>query len=228
MQPHGTPSMDDELRGGSVPIVSYDSLVLVPGMCVPLCVSRPSDQLAIAAAMAGDRLLGVAVRMPNDDGIAVDEELIHPVVCLGRIEWDAGIPNDRALVVVRGLLRGRTSEWTIGRSGCRRARLDVRHDRYCAEPVIDRQRRQLELLELYSEISQDAASTDVVDPELPLGRLCDLITASVASRRTLDKTLQVFAEIDADQRSDLLLNLLRSIVRDCRETPQTAHVCSLN
>ncbi len=214
---------------GIVPVLELEDCVLLPDTVVSLRISKTADCQLIAAAVEENSLIAVSLK-GND---IASKNIKHKgadinFVCLALIVSAYRLDSDNYSVLLQGISRARSRRLSPLDEPCRRTLLDLKPDYYSDNPVIHREHRQLELLDLYSRIySQyfsDPIYYHVLHQSIALGKLCD----SLASSSSLDPALcqQILDEDDVDLRSDLLLSFLKNKLRKQQNNP-FAHSMSM-
>ncbi len=210
--------VQDELARftGHAPLFPLPNVVLFPHMWLPLHVFEPRYRQLAEDALAGDRLIAMAMFEPNWEAL-YDTKLpkLHPVVGLGRIELDESLSGGRFHLTLRGLCRARIVAELDLPEPYRSAELKLLPDRYSEYETIDRANRQRELLagalELMPELNAAPVLHKLMEADIPLGVLCDLIAHSL--QLSPDDAQELLSEIDVDSRSDLVLQFLRQRCR---------------
>src|SRR4051794_36501753 len=85
-------------------------LVLFPHVAQPLRVFEPRYRQLMADALAGDRLITMALLRPGWESEYHLSPAIHPVVCVGRITQEERLPDGRYTLLLQGLGRARVVE----------------------------------------------------------------------------------------------------------------------
>ncbi|MBL8850391.1 MAG: LON peptidase substrate-binding domain-containing protein [Planctomycetaceae bacterium] len=201
---------------GIAPVFPLPSVALLPNVVQPLHVFEPRYRLLTEQALAGPRLIAMAVLRPGWEARYEQNDLpLYPVVCLSQIEVDKRLPDGRYVLLLRGLVRARMISELPATQSFRQARLQLLPDVYSPPPMIDRPRRRRELLELFLQLNPGCGELAdlplVADGELSLGALCDVL--SFAAGLDTAEMLELLHEPRIDVRSDLLLDILRRRVR---------------
>lgn len=91
-----------------IPIFPLPNVVLMPRAIVPLHVFEPRYRVMTREALAGERLIAMAVLKPCDAAqyASLDAE-IHPVLCVGRILRDERLVDGRYNFLLQGVSRAR-------------------------------------------------------------------------------------------------------------------------
>ena len=193
---------------GTAPIFPLPSVALLPHVVQPLHVFEERYRILTADALAGPRLLAMAVLQPGWETRYERNDLpLHPVVCLSQIEVDQRLPDGRYLLLLRGLLRARIVSEVSQGAAYRSCRLELLPDVYAPQPRVDRAVRRRQLLEQFLHLSpgvgESAELPLVADGELSLGALCDVL--SFAAGLDMPTMLELLNEPRVDVRSDRLL-----------------------
>lgn len=202
---------------GTAPIFPLPATVLFPHMSLPLHIFEPRYRALLADALDGERVIALALLQNPVSGPSWSkpaEPSIHEMCCLARIAAHEALPDGRSNIVLQGLHRAVVIEELSVAEPYRVAQLELYKDLYPSEPVIDRDHRRRELLLGFRKLLKHADAESVIgqlfESAIPLGTLCDIIAnilriAPAARQELLD-------EVDADQRSELLLTHVR---REC-------------
>ena len=204
---------------GTAPLFPLPSAALLPHVSQPLHIFEERYRAMTADALAGDRLIAMAVLKPGWEPHYERKDVsIYPHVCLGRISLDQRLPDGRYILVLRGVGRARV----VAEENCdvpyRVGRLELLADHYPHQPTIDRDHRRRELRELFCRLHPQFAETpalaSLLEGELSLGALCDVLAWSL--RLDAVAAVAMLQEVDVDRRSDLVLVQLRTRLRQER------------
>lgn len=201
---------------GQSPLFPLPDAVVFPHVLLPLHIFEPRYQQMVADALASDRWIAMATLSPGwEAGDGPNPPAIDPMVCLGRITIEQRLPDGRFNLILQGLTRAAIVAEEKTDRPYRVGRLELRPDEYVRQPAIDRRHRKQELLarfrEMYPHMELDDALHQAFDSEIPLGVVCDVLAG--AMRMETEAALEILKAIDVDQRSDLLLAQLRTIIR---------------
>jgi Lon protease-like protein len=104
-------SFDRASFSGHAPLFPLPSVVLLPGAVLPLHVFEPRYRAMVKDALAGEKLIAMALLRPGYEAEYEGAPEIEPVVGLGRIVAHSPLPDGRCNMVLVGLRRARvTSE----------------------------------------------------------------------------------------------------------------------
>src|SRR5438105_12477392 len=109
---------------GLIRLFPLPNLVLFPGAMQPLHIFEPRYRQMTAHALAGDRLIGMALPLPGWEKDDAGRPAIHPVACIGRIVAEQRLPDGRFNILLRGLRRMRVIEEVVQTTLYRVARVE--------------------------------------------------------------------------------------------------------
>src|SRR5262249_30206454 len=104
--------MSDDLAslegfGGEARLFPLPNLVLFPAVVQPLHIFEPRYRTLMADALAGDRLMALALLRPGWEEDYHQSPPVHSVVCLGKIFKEQLLPDGRYNLLLYGLARAR-------------------------------------------------------------------------------------------------------------------------
>lgn len=204
--------MSAELEGfsGRLPLFPLPNVTLFPHGLLPLHVFEPRYRALTESALEGERLIGMAVLRPGWEADYQGNPPVHDVVGMGRIVKEERLSDGRWNLLLVGLARARVIE-EVQAAPFRVARVDVLEDRPPEGEAYERRRRLLHAF--YTQKLREAVPAGEAVPELPgdipLGDLCDLITAGFVSDH--DERLAYLAEPDVAVRCDRLMEFFKNL-----------------
>ena len=203
----------DELSqfAGQTAIFPLPNAVNFPHAWLPLHIFESRYRQMVTDALAGDRLIAMALLRPNwETTYDTKRAQIYPVVCLGHIAVEEKLPDGRFNLALRGLCRARIEHEIDSDLPYRVAKLTLLPDQYPSTPTIDRRHRQRELLTgamgVLPELQSDPLLSQLIEADLPLGVLCDVVAHSLGM--SPDDARLLLEETDVDLRSELVLGHL--------------------
>ncbi len=206
-------NIDGELARFSerAPLFPLPNIVFFPHTLLPLHIFEPRFRKMVADVIVSERLVAMARLKPGWENIYEEKTAaIFNTVCVGRIEVQERLPDERYNLILRGVGRAEILEEKQVDLPYRVAKLKLLEDHYPQHPVIDRNHRQRELLtafyELYPVVNLGHVVHESLDTEIPLGQLCDVLAHSMKLETSAQEILD---EVNVDLRSDLLLQRLR-------------------
>lgn len=120
-------SFDRAAFSGRAPLFPLPSVVLLPGAVLPLHVFEPRYRAMVKDALAGEKLVAMALLRPGYEREYEGAPEIEPTVGLGRIVAHSPLPDGRCNMVLVGLRRARVTSEDRSRP-YRLATLDVLDD----------------------------------------------------------------------------------------------------
>lgn len=211
------PQLDD-LSGfsGLAPLFPLPNVVLYPHLSLPLHIFEPRYRKMIQDVLEGDRLLAMSLLKPGWETNYEGTPEIHDMVCLAKVIADERLPSGRFNLVVRGVHRAVVTEEVKTDLPYRIARLELYRDFYAGQSPIRRDERQRELLlaarKLFPQSQIDPLFAQLLDSEIPLGCLSDILANALPL--THDVKQEVLEELDADIRSEILLEHVQAAVME--------------
>lgn len=120
-------SFDAAAFSGQVPLFPLPGTVLLPGALLPLHVFEPRYRAMVQHALAGERLIAMALLCPGYEADCGGDPPIEEHVCVGRILLEEPLEDGRWNVLLVGLRRARVLEEDRSRP-FRLARVEVLED----------------------------------------------------------------------------------------------------
>jgi Lon protease-like protein len=202
---------------GRAALFPLPDATLFPNVMLPLHVFEPRYRCMVEDVLKSDRYLAIALLR---DGWQEQYESkscpIHETVCLSRVIADERLQDGRYYLLMQGLTRARLIVEEQTDLPYRIGQVDPIPDLYPHPPVIDRTRRQEELVgyfrQVFPKLDLDSTLFGAVKDGVPLGELCDLLAHAL--RPSPEDAQRLLDQVDVDQRSDLLLELLKLQCRD--------------
>lgn len=221
------PEFTADLTGftGTAPLFPLPDVVLFPHVALPLHIFEHRYREMVADAVDGEKLIAVALLKPGYEADYEGRPPIHEMVCLGRISSHERLESGKFNIVLTGIHRAVVTEELVDSSSYRTARLELYRDFYARDPVVDRQKRQHDLLTafrlLFPRTRTDSLLNQVLEADLPLGVLSDLLGAVLKSGMAEKQAL--LDELDVDLRSELLLKSIRKLLASRGTPPRSVY-----
>lgn len=201
---------------GRAALFPLPDVTLFPNVMLPLHIFEPRYRCMVEDVIKSDGYLAVGLLK---DGWKSSYESkscpVHDVVCLGSVISDERLEDGRFYLLTQGICRAKLIGEEETDLPYRMANMEVLSDYYPEDPVIDRAHRQQELVngfrQLFPKLDLDASLIYALEADVPLGEICDIMTHSLRLEPALAQ--QILAQQDVDQRSDLLLDMLRHLTR---------------
>src|SRR5438552_1131141 len=120
----------DMLSGfnGKVRLFPLPNLVLFPHVIQPLHIFEPRYRQLMNDALAGDRLMALALLQPGWEEDYHKQPPVYPTVCLGRIFQEERLPDGRFNLLLHGVSRARIRAECPTSKLYRTARVDLLQD----------------------------------------------------------------------------------------------------
>ncbi|MBA3313485.1 MAG: LON peptidase substrate-binding domain-containing protein [Planctomycetaceae bacterium] len=221
------PSFDPppELIGfsGRAPLFPLPNAAFFPQVLLPLHIFEPRYRQMTADVLDGERLIAMATLRPGWEARPDSEPApIYEQVCLGRISANEKLDDGRYYIVLQGLSRARVVSEEVNDVPYRVAQLELRPERFTANPTIDRQNRRREIMaafhDLHPKLQFEKLLHEAVEMTGSLGLVCDVVAASL--QLPPERAQEILAEEDIDLRSDLVLMRLRELRRKSQGPPR--------
>lgn len=201
---------------GYAPLFPLPRGVLYPQLVLPLHIFEARYREMTADALAGERLIAMALLRPAPDDVYLTKSApIYPVVSLGHIVTHERLDDGRYNIVLRGLCRARLCDEPATDHAYRIGRLEPLKDVYpdqspafwrrCRAAMLAAFRRRFPQLLGCAELQQ------AVKDDLSLGVLCDLLCSSLPL--TPLESAEMLMETDVRRRCAWIMQRLST---ECR------------
>jgi Lon protease-like protein len=194
---------------GTAPLFPLPDVVHFPHLLLPLHIFEPRYREMVADALAGERLIAMALLKPGWTTTDYSPP-IHDTVCLGRITADQQTEDGRYYLVLQGLSRARIVQEEPDEQAYRIAQLELQPDpeNPFSGAAADAQRRRLLLAfrSLFPKHNLDRVLRRALKEAVPLGILCDVLADAMSLESQV--AYQVLAETDVKERCRLVLRLI--------------------
>ena len=198
---------------GTARLFPLPNLVMFPHVLQPLHIFEPRYREMVEEALAGDRLIAMALLAPGWETEYEGRPAVCPVVCLGRIASHQRLDDGRLNMLLAGLRRARLLRELPPDKLFREAEVEILDDVYPTKAsgrrltlqrrLVDLFRQQMpNLKQLHEQLDQIMAS------EVPLGILTDILAFTLKLELRVKE--QLLSETDVDRRAETLLTALQS------------------
>ena len=196
---------------GQVRLFPLPNLVLFPQVVQPLHIFEPRYCEMLQDALAGDRLIAMALLEKGWEHKFNQRPPIASTLCVGRILSHTPTDDGRYNVLLVGLKRATMIEELDSDHSFRTARVEVLEDHYPPEDTGGRPALITRLQELFAHFVPEGLAAQqsfdqLVGKQLPLGILTDTITYALNLPLTIKQ--QLLAEYNVDIRSRILIRCL--------------------
>lgn len=210
--------MSDELEStgekgfaGRARLFPLPNLVLYPHVVQALHIFEPRYRELTQDALAGDKLIAMALLAPGWETGYEGRPPLQPTACLGRIATFHELPDGRYNLLLLGLKRVQVVEELPPERSFREALVQIVEDEYPPQGAEARVRIQRQLLEgfrralpllpdMQEQVEQFTSS------DTSLGILTDILAYSLPL--SLDEKLLLLGEANVDRRAAFLADYL--------------------
>ena len=195
---------------GNARLFPLPNLVLFPNVVQPLHIFEPRYRQLMADALAGDRLIGMALLAPFAGSQISGLPVVHPVICLGRVFREERMADGRFNLLLQGVARARILEELPSGKLYREARVELLQEIPAASSDQEEELRQSLMGKVSAWfIHQPAAQNQLkklFQGTLTLGMLCDVLGFALPLQLELKQEL--LEMVDIEERANLLLTSL--------------------
>lgn len=198
---------------GTARLFPLPNLVLFPHVLQPLHVFELRYRALLAEAMAGDRLIAMAVLAPGWEQQYEGAPPLYPMACLGRVLTHQPLDDGRSNLLLAGVGRVRIEHELNSDKPFRQARVRLVDDylEQSAAAIEERLQLQEKLLELFRRAAPQLGEAGG-QLEQALGSNLSLAVLTDLAAYTLDLGIpakhELLAEPDVDRRARRLIALL--------------------
>jgi Lon protease-like protein len=199
---------------GKARLFPLPNLVLFPHVMQPLHIFERRYRELLEDAVAGDRLIAMAVLAPGWEKNYEGRPPVYPMACLGRITTHCRLADGTYNVLLLGLRRIRLLRELPPSRQFREAEVELCKDVYSAYSLA-RQRSLRDdlrdaLLQLLPNLPEAREQLDqLLADDVPLGMLTDVISYILDIGLTTKQML--LAESDVYRRAEMLLSRLSEV-----------------
>jgi uncharacterized protein len=211
MTTHGDPTFDPQKFSGRLRLFPLPDLVMFPHVIQPLHVFEPRYRDLVAASVADDHLLGMALLDPGWEPNYEGRPAIGRVVCLTRIASCRQLADGRYNLFVLGVQRAEIVRELAPEQRFREADVRLLDDLYPADGAAGRSALQQRLTATFKEILPTLSDNfeqfaPLLSGEIPLGMLTDIVAFALDLGHDVKR--QVLEEQSVDRRAAILLSAL--------------------
>jgi Lon protease-like protein len=197
---------------GTARLFPLPNLVLFPHVMQPLHIFEARYRQMTSDALAGDRLIALALLKPGWESDYEGAPDLYPVACLGKIVAEQRLEDGRFNILLRGLSRARILHELVQGKLYRSARVELLEDVAAPGKQTERNLRQNITRLVKSWFPAQGTVLDqfrkLLKSDLPLGALCDII--AFALPLPIECKQELLEEIEVDRRVRQLLHHLET------------------
>jgi Lon protease-like protein len=206
---------DSDTFSGMARLFPLPNLVLYPHVMQPLHIFEERYREMVEDALAGDKLIAMAVLEPGWEDEYDSRPPIAEHACLGKIVAHHRLSDGRYNLLLLGVQRVRIVRELAPKRSFRQARVELVEDCYDFDTGAERKRVQEELLSAFRKHLPCACQLpeqleEMLSSHLPLGLLTDL--AAYALPLETDVKQQLLAECRVSARAEILLSQVENLV----------------
>ncbi|MDA0285179.1 MAG: LON peptidase substrate-binding domain-containing protein [Planctomycetota bacterium] len=197
---------------GRAAIFPLPNVTLFPNVMLPLHIFEPRYRCMAEDVLSGDRFLALGLLKDGwENNYESKHCAVHDTVCLGKVIANEQLEDGRHFLMLQGLRRAQLVTEIESDLPYRLGMLELIEDVYPQTPMIDRQRRQEELVDwfrrAYPKLGLAADMIHAIGSSMQLGELCDVIAHSL--KLSPVHAQRLLSQADVDQRSDTVLEMLK-------------------
>ena len=210
---------------GSASLFPLPNAVFFPQTLFPLHIFERRYRKMTEDALAGDRLIAMALLEPGWELLADDVPPIHPIVCLSMITAEKKLPDGRYHLVLQGLSRARVVGEEQYDLPYRVGQLDLCLDDESDLTEAENQRIREDLLRSHQLLHPDLAVHAMsllgqgLSGNLPLGVFCDVLASALGLPPA--ESQRILAEQNVLKRGRLVLDAMKT--EDARRQATPLH-----
>ena len=218
-------SLDLENFSGVVRLFPLPNLVMFPTVMQPLHIFEPRYRDLLAEALAGDRLIAMALLAPGWQQEYEGRPPLSPVACLGRVATAQRLADGTSNLLLLGLRRVGIIRELPPAKLYREAQVELLDDIYPPAGAASRPGLQRRLVQSFEQLLPHLAEAQeqldqLLGSNVPLGMLTDILAYTLDLGLPLKERL--LCERDVDARAATLLEYLKRAAQDTSQhSPQT-------
>jgi len=205
--PDAPPKVSTRSLPEALPILGLSDIVIFPGMVAPLLIETTQSTKLIDDVVGGDRLLGVILQR-NAEAEDPTPEQMYEVGCAARVLKMLKFPDNTIRVLVEGLWRVRTKEYT-SRSPYLAAKFelvkDVMEDSVELTAMLRNAQSQFQEIIRLSPALSEQVKIAAMNTEEP-GHFADLVAVNL--NLSLDERQKLLETASVKERLTRLLPML--------------------
>jgi uncharacterized protein len=200
---------DADTFSGVVRLFPLPNLVLYPHVMQPLHIFEERYREMVEDALAGDKLIAMAVLEPGWENDYESRPPVSPYACLGKIVAHHRLPDGRYNLLLLGMQRVRIEQELDPLRSFRQASVELIDDEYDFDSKAECHDLQVKLLTAFRnnlpcECETPEQLEKLLTGELPLGLLTDL--AAYALPLDTEVKQELLAECSVNARAEILLS----------------------
>jgi uncharacterized protein len=204
------PSDSSQAPATVVPLFPLPSVILFPGAVLPLHIFEERYKAMTADALAGNRLIAMALLRPGWERDYYCKPAIESVVCIGRIARWERLEDGKYNFLLHGQTRARILAEDDS-SPYRVARVEALMEKCVPESALACRRKclaEMFLAEPLVSLPMTAPLRRIIASDIPTAAVADLIAFHALTQIPLKMSL--LAETDVPRRIDRIISALKA------------------
>jgi Lon protease-like protein len=206
---------DADTFSGVARLFPLPNLVLYPHVMQPLHIFEERYREMVEDALAGDKLIAMAVLEPGWENDYESRPPVAPYACLGKIVAHHRLPDGRYNLLLLGMQRVRIDQELEPLRSFRQASVELIDDEYDFDTIAESHDLQERLVTAFRsnlpcECETPEQLEKLLSGELPLGLLTDLAAYALPLETGVKQEL--LAECRVSARAEILLSELDQLV----------------
>jgi uncharacterized protein len=212
---------DSQTFNGVARLFPLPNLVLYPHVMQPLHVFEERYREMVEDALAGDKLIAMAVLEPGWEDDYESRPPVAPYACLGKIVAHRRLPDGRYNLLLLGVQRVRIDHELDPLRSFRQASVELLDDAYEFDTPAECRCLQEKLLSAFrtnvSECELPEQLEEMLSNEVPLGLLTDLAAYALPLETCVKQEL--LAECRVCARAEILLSQVKRLAVEMAAKP---------
>jgi Lon protease-like protein len=214
---------DSHTFSGEARLFPLPNLVLYPHVMQPLHIFEERYREMVEDALAGDKLIAMAVLEPGWEDEYDSRPPVAEHACLGKIVAHHRLADGRYNLLLLGVQRVRIVRELDPLRSFRQAKVELVEDCYDFETGAERKRVQEKLISAFRKHLPCACQLpeqleEMLSSHLPLGLLTDLAAYALPLESGVKQ--QLLAECRVSARAEILLSQVEKLVVAAAATPR--------
>jgi uncharacterized protein len=205
---------------GKVRLFPLPNLVLFPHVMQPVHIFEPRYRDMLEDALAGDRLVTMALLAPGWENNYEGRPPLYPIACLGRITSYFRLADGTYNVLLLGLRRVKLLYELKSKHRFREAQVEIHEDIYPPQEIEEYDLLHSQLRKAFMQIlpflpEAQEQLDQLIDTDVSLGMLTDIISYMLDI--DLGKKQLLLTEMDVYHRTELLLKYLSAATEELED-----------
>jgi Lon protease-like protein len=211
---------DQSISSTLLPIFALPNVVLFPRAILPLHIFEERYKAMTADALAGNKLVAMALLKPGWEKAYYSRPDIEPVVCVGTILSSERLADGKYNFLLQGVARARVVRESAGKLYRRAELAHIEQTQVLELDLADQRRR---LVELFSESALSTTPLgkqfrQMLTSPLPTADILDIAAFNLLDDVRLKQSLLADGNIRA--RIDRAIDAIESLQRTLASTPR--------